>query len=98
MSALPFRKLAIAALLGSSLAAQAAAEPYLYGPVRGGEQLARIAWELRAAALRRMPELLRPAADHAWRRMPTRPHAHRAPRHALSTHTARNTPTLTFLR
>ena len=47
MSILPFRKLAIAALLGSSLAAQAAAEPYLYGPVRSGEQLARIAWELR---------------------------------------------------
>ncbi|PPE73891.1 hypothetical protein C3942_10855 [Solimonas fluminis] len=43
----PFRKLAVAALLGSSLSVQAAAEPYLYGPVRSGEQLARIAWELR---------------------------------------------------
>ncbi|HSW15458.1 MAG TPA: FimV/HubP family polar landmark protein, partial [Solimonas sp.] len=47
MSLPHFRKLAIAALLGSSLAVQAASEPYLYGPVRKGEQLARIAWELR---------------------------------------------------
>jgi len=47
MKRLPLRMLAIAALLGSSLAAQAAAEPYLYGPVRKGEQLARIAWDLR---------------------------------------------------
>lgn len=47
MSAHPFRKLAITALLSASLAAQAASEPYLYGPVRKGEQLARIAWELR---------------------------------------------------
>lgn len=47
MIRLPFRKIAIAALLGSSLAAQAASEPYLYGPVRQGEQLARISHELR---------------------------------------------------
>lgn len=42
-----FRKLLIVALLSAAGGVQAAAEPYLYGPVRQGEQLARIAWELR---------------------------------------------------
>ncbi|AXQ30998.1 hypothetical protein D0B54_20955 [Solimonas sp. K1W22B-7] len=42
-----FRKLLIVALLGAGNGALAADEPYLYGPVRQGEQLARIAWELR---------------------------------------------------
>lgn len=42
-----FRKLAFAALVSTAIGVQAASEPYLYGPIRPGEQLARIAYDLR---------------------------------------------------